>query len=120
MMKTSLRMAKVMREQCVARLPELQPELDANLLKWKTSEASVIKKAEFHWVVMEVKQPKISDMLIYAEKVAKSNIENIANAPASLGSEVLSQYCKQYFSDLSSGIWRKRTPRAYAFMDRIP
>jgi hypothetical protein len=33
-----------------------------------------------------------------------------------LGTEI---FCKKYFADLSSGVWRTRTPMVYSFLDKM-
>lgn len=120
MMQSSVHIAQVMREQCVNRLPNLQSEIDTNLLKWKTAEASVLKKADFHWAMMVKKQPSISETLNQTTNIVKANIEAVWKMPNQAGNVVLSQYCRKHFSDLASGIWRNRTPKAYEFMDQAP
>jgi hypothetical protein len=126
MMKQSEQAAHAMREQCIARFPDLQPEIDANLQKWEITEAQVLKKTEVHWAAMVKKQPSIADALKLVDSAIKTQMDTItpmeaaSKSPGHPGTDLLIQRCKRHFSDLASGVWRKRTPRAYAFMDRAP
>lgn len=120
MMKASLYAAELMKSECVSRFPESQPEIDENLAKWKTAEAEVLKKAELYWSAMVEKSPGVAVNLEYVETAVKKTLEILAGMPSQPGADVLSQYCRQHFSALASGIWRSRTPRAYAYMDDLP
>lgn len=120
MMKSTIVMAAKMRELCGARFPSRVEEMEANLGRWRSREQSVIAKAEFHWSRMVQKQPKLVETLGYAETAVARNFETLLSAPGDAGDQVASQYCRQHFADLSSGIWRTRTPRAYAYLDHAP
>jgi hypothetical protein len=120
MMKQSEQAAHAMREQCVARFPALQPEIDANLQKWETAEADVLRKTDIHWAAMVKKQPSMADALKLVDDSIKAEMDIVSRLPDETAAKVLTQRCKTQFSDLASGVWRKRTPRAYEFMDRAP
>jgi len=120
MMKTSMHAAEVMRHECVSRFPNFQKEIDDNLRKWKTVEANTLRKTEIHWAAMVRKKPDLSDTLAYAEVAVKRNLETVSGMPGQASAQVVSQYCRQHFANLASGIWRARTPRAYQYMDRLP
>ena len=120
MMKQSEQAAHAMREQCVARFPNLQPQIDADLQKWETAEAEVLKKTETHWAAMVKKQPSMADALKLIDSSIKTQMDTVSKLPGQAGTDLLLQRCKRHFSDLASGVWRKRTPRAYGFMDRAP
>jgi hypothetical protein len=120
MMTQTMRAAQVMRDLCVARFPKEQLEIDANLLKWRTTEAEVLKKTDVHWAAMVKKQPNMADALGLVDSSIKGQMDAAAKLPGDVGSDILLQRCKRHFADLASGIWRKRTPHVYEFMDRAP
>lgn len=117
MMKNSIFTAQVMRRECIARFPALQNEIERDLQKWQNADAGNIKKAEFYWAEMVRKQPSISSMLELSEKAVKNNFDLLSKTREQIGKDVLVQYCKQHFAALASGVWRKRTPRTYEYLD---
>ena len=110
MMKNSIVTAEVMRRECIARFPAIQNEIDRDLQKWQNAEVEAIKKAEFYWAAMVKKQPSISSALELTEQAVKNNFDLLSKVPEQ-------EYCKQYFAVLASGIWRKRTPKIYEYLD---
>jgi len=69
---------------------------------------------------MVSKQPSMSDALGLVDSSIKAQMDVASKLPADVGSEILLQRCKRHFADLASGVWRKRTPHAYEFMDKAP
>jgi hypothetical protein len=115
-MMSSIVTSQAMRQECIQRLPALQNEIDRNMQQWQNTEANNIKKAEFYWAVMVKKQPNISAGLGLSEKAIKNNFDLLSKYPESRNVTV--QYCKQYFAALASGVWRKRTPKTYEYLDQ--
>lgn len=116
MMKATLHSAGYMRDQCIQRLPSLQPEIDLNLTTWKSTEAHAINQAETRWSSMIDGHPKIESALRIAELGVDVSLDAASKANNSLGTEM---FCKKYFADLSSGVWRTRTPMVYSFLDKM-
>jgi hypothetical protein len=116
----SIETAELLRVRCIRHDPALQEAIDANLLKWKTTERSVLETATHHWNEMLKIEPKLADLLKMAERALDSNLQLLSEAPGPAGGEVIRQYCVQHFEDLASGVWRERTPKAYEYLDRAP
>lgn len=125
-MRISVETARVMREECIGRVAALQPEIDSNFLKWRAQEAPLIRKAEQYWTELLRKQPGLGLQLAAVEPAVRRNLDGIAKAPPVPGSAnppntvVLSQYCRQHFADLASGIWHVRTPQVYRYLEEAP
>jgi hypothetical protein len=69
---------------------------------------------------MEKKAPELRDAPAQVEAAVKGQFEVLEKTRMAEAKEVIRQYCQNYFTDLASGIWRKRTPRAHAYMDKAP
>jgi hypothetical protein len=120
MMKTTMYAAQAMKRECQTRHPDLSKEINSKLSAWEKAEAEVLRKANFHWSVMEKKEPKLRDAPAQVEAAVKGQFEVLEKTRMAEAKAVIRQYCQNYFTDLASGIWRKRTPRAYAYMDKAP
>lgn len=120
MMRMSIQTAEVLRDRCIQLDPALQGRIDADLLKWRTTEHRVLERATFYWDQMMEKEPKLAEILKHGERAVDANLKVLSEMPGSSGRDVVRQYCIQYFGDLASGVWRMRTPRAYAYMDKAP
>lgn len=120
MMRLSIETAEILRDRCIQHDPTLQEGIDTDLLKWKTAERSVLEKATYYWNVMSEKEPQLAEMLKQAERVVDANLKVFSDMPGAASQKVIRQYCVQHFSDLASGVWRARTPRAYEYMDKAP
>jgi hypothetical protein len=116
MMKATLHNAGYMRDQCIQLLPRLQPEIDLSLTGWKSTEAHAINQAEIRWSSLVDEHPEFQPALEIAEFGAKMSLDMASKASTSLNTEIL---CKKYFADLSSGVWRTRTPMVYLFLDKM-
>jgi hypothetical protein len=123
MMKSSMQMAQVLRQHCVERFPDAQEGIDADLLKWQQAESKVLEKVDFYWAEVLKKDPRAGQFSEQVETIVKKQLDMLANLQTpdgKAGAVVAVQYCRQHFADLASGIWRTRTPKTYAFMDRAP
>jgi TPR repeat protein len=116
MMEATLRGAAYMRDRCIQRLPGLRPAIDLNLTTWKSTEAHAINQAETRWPSLVDEQPTFESALKTAELAVDVGLDMVSQPGNSLGIEIL---CKKYFADLSSGVWRTRTPRVYSFLDKM-
>jgi hypothetical protein len=116
MMKATLRSADYLRDQCIQRLPSLQPEIDLNLTTWKSTEAHAINQAETQWSSLAVGHPEFESSLKIAVIGVDAGLSIASKSNASLGTEL---FCRKYFADLQSGVWRTRTPMVYAFLDKM-
>lgn len=120
MMNTTLVANRVMLEQCSSRFPQHKEEMVRNLRVWEEREQSNILKSRFFWAQASKRDPKFAKMDAYIESVVMNNMDNLSKAPFEQAPEVLSDYCRKHFSELASGIWRTRTPKAYRFLDQAP
>jgi hypothetical protein len=125
-MRITMESARVMREECIGRVAALQPEIDANFQKWRNLDGPLIRKAEQYWVELLRKQPGLNLQLAAVEPAVRRNLESIANPQPVAGvtnppgTVMLSQYCRQHFTDLATGAWHLRTPRVYRYLDEAP
>jgi hypothetical protein len=120
MIKTQAYGADSMMRECSSRFPVLTDELKTNLKKWQVTEASVLKKADKHWAIMVEKDRRLLETPKQADQAIKGQFDILEKTQSERSAEVLKAYCRQHFSNLASGIWRERTPRAYGYMDRAP
>src|SRR5436853_7169069 len=120
MMKAKLYTAEVMKRECSARLPDKAAQMEANFNKWKTTEAHAIDRANHYWAQMAAKEPKMQGDLVRVEAFIKGHISLLEQSDPDHRTQAVSVLCLQHFSDLESGVWRKRTPRLFEFLDRAP
>lgn len=120
MMKTNVFSAQVLLRECSARLPDQAVEMAGQLKRWQTAEAHDIERAEHYWAEMAEKQPALREQLVQTEAYLKGNFTLIEKTNPSNKVYAESIFCRQHFADLASGVWRKRTPRLYQFLDQAP
>lgn len=120
MIRTTIYAARVMTTECGSRYPDLTGQYSANLRTWESTEGEVLRKAELHWSVMEKMEPKLLEVPAQAETAIKGHFEILERSRMAGTERVVREYCHNYFADLASGTWRKRTPRAYAYIDAAP
>jgi hypothetical protein len=112
--------AETMRVRCIVHDKTLKDGIDADLLKWRNTERQVLGKAINYWNRAVEKDPRQQGVLVQSERLIEANFKSLSEMSASSGREVMRQFCIQHFSDLASGIWRARTPRAYEYIDKAP
>ena len=120
MIQTTIYAAKSMKSECEIRYPEMSEEFNSNFNKWKTTEAEVIKKSEYHWSIIVKKDPKLLEAPTQTNATIKGYFEVIEKNHVGDSKEAIREYCHNHFANLASGIWRQRTPRAYEYMDNAP
>ena len=120
MMNTTLVTNRKMLSECSRRFPDYEGEMSQNLRAWEEMERPIILKTRYFWSQMSKRDSKLVEFNLYVEGVVVKNIENLAGAPSDQAAKVLADYCRKHFTDLASGVWRSRTPKAYAFLDRAP
>ena len=120
MIKSTILASQVMIGECKSRYPSGSEEFDNNLHKWQTQESENIKKAEYHWSVMESMDAKLLEMPTQISDVIKGQLELLEKFRKDDSEEFLKEHCQNYFANLASGIWRLRTPKAYDYMDKTP
>lgn len=120
MMQTTQLTARVMREQCGNRFPELALEIDGNLAKWQAQEAPAIRKSNHYWAEMVKKDPSLPKQMPVIEASIRKGLAAVSEMPGEAGARAFSQVCRQHFSALASGAWRVRTPNAYKYLDAAP
>ena len=123
MLKGTVVAAAALLAECSKRFPKLSVRMHSDLTTWRDHEARLIEKVEYFWERMKRKEPKLGDMEKFMGSAALKQLAILDDAPnldSSLPSEVTRQYCSKYFEDLASGVWRKRTPKAYEYLDAAP
>ena len=96
--------AQSIKDGCLKQRADLQPELEMNFSKWTASESHAIALAERHWSSVVDADPEIADITEkLSDAVAGLTLSFIAAPNKDV---VLLLFCKKYFSDLASGVWR--------------
>lgn len=75
MIQSTVVAAKSMQAECQTRYPELNEDISVNLKKWQTTEAEVIKKAEYHWSVLVQMDPKLLQAPSQIDTAIKAQFE---------------------------------------------
>lgn len=117
MMRTTVRIAEDLKTQCVSRYPDLRQEIDQNLSNWKSTEAPAIDQTEARWPALVDAHPDSATIEAVGTSLSAQAFLRQFKAP---GNQVIGPLvCKKYFSDLASGVWRRRTPKMYSFLDQM-
>jgi len=53
------------------------------------------------------------------ESAVESMLSYATKLPGDLGDQFYTDTCRKHFADLASGIWRKRTPLMYQYLDEL-
>lgn len=117
LIKSTIYTAQIMQNECQSRFPELGNEFKANLNSWEKTEAEVLRKTNLYWETSERTHPKLHEARALIDTAVKYQFKMLENSRIAGFMEIEQEYCHNYFADLASGIWRKRTPRAYKYMD---
>ena len=120
MLVVTTRTARFVEEKCKALFPEKSEAIDADFAKWKAAESRGLKKAEALWPSIVEREPEVEQLAAYAVDNVKRQFESMQSMPNGRSVVVLDEVCSKYFAQLASGIWRKRTPKAYEFIDQLP
>lgn len=120
MMRVVIQVTETLRDRCTRHDAALQERIDADLLKWRTTEQRVLERTMYYWNRMAAREPTITEALAHAERTIDETLRTVSENLESSGRDGIREYCIQHFSDLASGIWRERTPKAYAYMDEAP
>lgn len=115
MMEGMLRGADTMENRCIQLHPDLRVEIDRDYFAWKSNEAVAIDHANKQWAAQKTELKQTADSI--ATSGAQASVDRIDAVNGSVGSTI---WCKKYFSDLASGVWRQRTPQLYQFLDAMP
>ncbi len=115
MMEGMLRSADSTEQRCVQLHPDMQVEIDRDYSTWKSNEAVAIDHANGQWATLNADLRQIADAM--ATSQAQVNVDTVNAQTGSIGSTF---FCKKYFSDLASGVWRNRTPQVYRYLDATP
>src|SRR5262249_53191251 len=118
-MYMNVHIAEVLLTECSARLPEKVTEMQANLDKWKSTEAHAIERATFYWKDLQARSPGSPSNIDKAENMVKGHLKLLEQFDPDNKARTVAIFCLQHFSDLASGVWRTRTPRLYKFMDGL-
>lgn len=119
MMENRIVDARIFQKECSHHFPQLIDEIKGHVATWQRTDATEIRKANYYWSVMKIQHPsdtsQINDsMASNAIKVIKATSQNGSNETG------LAKFCKLYFANLASGVWRKRTPKMYQYLLNIP
>lgn len=120
MFVATMRAAEFMEGKCKSLFPDKGAKIDADLVQWREAEAQSISKAERYWPQIIAREPEVAELNAYAVDALKKHVDSVLAMPGGRGTGVLEEVCSRHFAVLASGAWRKRTPRAYEFIDRLP
>ncbi len=120
MLVVTTRTARFVEEKCKSLFPEKSEAIDTDFAKWKTAESRGLQKAEALWPSIVEREPDVEQLAAYAVDTVKKQFESMQSIPNGRGVVILDEVCSKYFVQLASGIWRKRTPKAYEFIDQLP
>ena len=118
MIRVAIAQHEVMLAQCGTRYPEEKENFELKHAMWKTKEHAVITIAQIAWGETVKKDESLAKTLPLVEEGVKNNFELLSKAQRTGTFDYLLLYCTKHFSDLADGVWRKRTPRAYDFLDK--
>src|ERR1017187_1281307 len=118
MMQMTISLAALMQEKCVARFPELQGAINSQVTRWQTLDRAEIAVAKHYWSEMVKKKPDIARQMDEMTKQAYESklVAPFRSAEPEVETQVVRDYCGQYFNELATGVWRKRTPHLYQFL----
>lgn len=120
MLVVTMRNARFVEEKCKSLFPEKSEAIDRDFGKWKAAESKGLAKAEALWPRLVEREPEFEEVAAYAVDALRRQFESMQSMPRGRGTAVLDEVCSKYFVQLASGVWRKRTPRAYEFIDQLP
>jgi hypothetical protein len=114
MMYMNLKMVELMSSECKRRIPETTTSIDAAREAWRHQDAREIEAAErrFH----EKVELDPSGAAKFESAAASDLNEHVLPWLQSLPEKSVNQMCSQYFGELTSGVSRRRTPKAYRFL----
>jgi hypothetical protein len=71
---------------------------------------------------MVKKKPDIARQMDEMTKQAYESklVAPFRSAEPEVETQVVRDYCGQYFNELATGVWRKRTPHLYQFLAQAP
>jgi hypothetical protein len=120
MFVVTMRAAEFMESKCKSLFPDKSAKIDADLALWRETEAVTISKAVRLWPQIIAREPEVAELSVYSVEMLKKQMDSILGMPGGRGTAVLEEVCSRHFAVLASGAWRKRTPKAYEFIDRLP
>jgi hypothetical protein len=120
MFKMTISLAALMKQNCTTRFPELQTQIERDDAKWRALDIKEIDAAERRFRKMEEASPKLSQQF---PEMVRQGYENKLVMPfkrmdPSVERKVVRDYCQQFFRELSSGVWRQRTPNTYKYLSQ--
>lgn len=131
MLHADVVMARKTLSECSRRFPADKTEMEKNFREWQSAESTDIQKALDDWdrhlkIAKGEERQQMVEFTAYLESTAVQNLDMLASAPVPKGStqaaapSVQEQQCRRVFADFASGVWRKRTPHEYKFLDEAP
>jgi hypothetical protein len=119
MMQMTLHANALIKSKCTGKFPFLAAEIEDNLSKWQENESHNISIAEAKWPGMVNQEPKFLQMIELQEKTLNGILNSFEQMPKETGDQMYLNTCRKRFAELASGIWRRRTPLAYRYLDEM-
>ncbi|MGH8108311.1 MAG: hypothetical protein ACREO1_06285 [Arenimonas sp.] len=113
--------AEMLREKCSASFPEQAQEIESNYQKWLSEDGELLRKVDASLAEIEKQEPGVIAKLdkLITEAITKGYAD-MEEAAKQNNDDSLSLFCSEQFSAMADGSWRKRTPKAYEFINNAP
>jgi hypothetical protein len=118
MYKMTIALSVRMKEECTRRFPQLQPQIDADLEVWRTLDAKEIEATDRRFSEMVKRSAQLGQQFPAMVKQAYENkmVYPFRGVAPEIEAQVMRDYCKQFFHELATGVWRQRTPKMYRYL----
>jgi hypothetical protein len=116
-MKVRVQTAEYMISRCSERYPAMKREFESQVVLWRDADSAAIAKAEGLWTELVKQEPKTEQALNGAVLRAEFALALFTLLPPEAAETSFARFCGTHFSDLSSGVWRVRTPMLYWYLE---
>lgn len=118
MYKMTIALSDRMHDDCTRRFPEQRSQIERDIVAWRALDAKEIEATERRFAAMVKRSPKLGEQFPTMVKQGYENkmVYPFRNVDPAIEVKVVRDYCKQYFNELATGVWRKRTPKVYEYL----
>ena len=118
MFKMTIGLSARMNEDCTRRFPELQPQIANDLAAWRRLDAREFEIAELRFSEMARMRPGFEEQFAAMVKQGYENkmVHPFRGVAPEIEAKVVRDYCKRFFRELATGVWRQRTPNMYRYL----
>jgi hypothetical protein len=118
MFKMTMGLSARMHEDCTRRFPELQPQIEKDLVAWRRLDAREFEITELRFSEMAKMRSRFEEQFAAMVKQGYENkmVYPFRGVAPEIEAKVIRDYCKQFFRELATGVWRQRTPNMYRYL----